>query len=154
MPNMATRVVKATGSITIAGDIYARSTNLTSSTQIPKIIISAAGDIRINCNVSRIDAILISGGTVHTCNGYSSETQNALNSRERSLSQLVINGVIIANTINPARTYGNAIGNQSGTPAEIINYDTSSLIWAHSMAEASESSVMTTVYQHELAPRY
>ena len=154
VPNMATRVVKATGSITIAGDIYARSTSLTSSTQIPKIIISAAGDIRINCNVGRIDAILISGGTVHTCNGYSSETQNALNSRERSLSQLVINGVIIANTINPARTYGNAIGNQSGTPAEIINYDTSSLIWAHSMAEASESSVMTTVYQHELAPRY
>ena len=75
VPNMATRVVKATGSITIAGDIYARSTNLTSSTQIPKIIISAAGDIRINCNVGRIDAILISGGTVHTCNGYSSETQ-------------------------------------------------------------------------------
>ena len=157
VPN-STRIVKANGNIMISNSIAVRGEVIDTATKVPKVVIYAAGDIKIDCSVAQVDAILIAGGTVYTCGSYTaanvtSSTSNA-ELRMRSQKQLVINGIVIADKVELARTYGNAIGNQSGTPAEIVNYDTSSLIWAHSMAEASESSVMTTVYQHELAPRY
>ena len=142
------RVVKATdGTVTISGDIRYYAAGMTSSGQVPKVIIYGK-NINIACGVNRIDAMLIAENQVTTC-----YENPAINSSERA-RRLTINGAVVANKVDLGRTYGNSVGNGSGTPAEIINYDTTSLIWGRFMAGSSESDTMTVTYQHELAPRY
>lgn len=146
-----TRVVKAKNStVTIKGNITYSSGTVTSSGETPKAIIYA-NNINIDCSVNRIDAILVAENTVTTCDGYTGNKN--INSEARA-NQLTINGVIISNNIDLGRTYGNTIGNGSGTPAEVINYDSSTLLWGRFMAGSGESDTMTVTYQHELAPRY
>ena len=165
-----TVVVKAENSIRIDHNIYVVG-NASTLGQVSQVIIYAAGDIKINCGVDRIDAVLISAGTIDTCyNG------GDINSEARS-NQLTINGVVIAKKLTLGRTYGNSMGLANGgyilkkgigaqpdtvrhtvpgseTPAEIINYDASLLLWGEGMASAEESDTFTVTYQHELAPRY
>ena len=52
------------------------------------------------------------------------------------------------------RTYGAGTGKYSGIPAEIINYDSTLVIWARSRADTGETGVLNATYTHELAPRY
>ena len=52
------------------------------------------------------------------------------------------------------RTYGATAGEGSGVPAEIINYDTSTVLWGRDMAAGDSYNGLNSVYQHELAPRY
>ena len=114
------------------------------------MLIYARGDINILCSVSRIDAILISGeGKVNTC----SDDAGGVNSDLRD-NQLIVNGVIIADTLELPRTYGAAYGNNSGTAAEVVNYDTSSILWGSFMSGAAESNTLVTVFTEELSPRY
>ena len=139
------RVVKAGKDVIISGDIkYAADDNLYSAGQIPKVIIYAAHNIYIECGVVQVDAILIAEDGVSTC----------YNGDNLSAKQLKINGTVIANYLEPIRAYGNAMGKYSGTPAEIINYDSSVLSWGRYMAGSGESDTMTVIYVHELAPRY
>lgn len=160
-----TRVVKAAGDVYINGDIMYHDGSYSSSSEIPKVVIYAK-NIYIACNfdrnqVKRIDAALIAEGVIDTC---SDSGDDDVNDRNRSV-QLLITGFAIAKQLKLKRTYGNTMGIGSGTyyqpatlgsetPAEIINYDTSLLIWGNSMASAEESDTMTVTYQHELAPRY
>ncbi|MBQ3348019.1 hypothetical protein IJG90_00640 [Candidatus Saccharibacteria bacterium] len=147
------KVVKINGNVSINGSIkYSEDTVLSSIWQAPKAVIYASGNIYISCNVSQVDAILIAGGTVYTCDTYSG-SDGSSGAGYRS-NQLKINGVVIANKVELGRTYGAAVGDKSGEPAEIFNYDTSGLLWEYSMSSAGESGTMTTVYVHELAPRY
>lgn len=148
-----TRVVKASGTVRITSNITYNNGSYSSMTRIPKAVIYASGDIKIECGVTQVDAILIAGGTVYSC-GDLSATSGDMNAATRSQNQLVVNGAIIADKVEFGRTYGNAVGTQSGTSAEVINYDTSAIVWGRSMADAGESDVLTTVYVHELAPRY
>ncbi|MBR3144011.1 hypothetical protein IKF12_02300 [Candidatus Saccharibacteria bacterium] len=152
-----TNIVKASGNIVISGNIYysGPGSGFTSLSQIPKTVIYANKNIYIACNVSRIDAVLIAGGTIDTC-----YDGGDVNSYARS-NQLLVNGVLIADKLIPGRTYGNTMGIVGGSwnvgsesPAEIINYDSSLLLWSQSMAGAAESDTLTVTYQHELAPRY
>ena len=125
---------------------------------VPKLIIYTEKNINIACNVSRIDAILIAGGTVNTCadeNGDSPE----VNSAERS-QQLMINGAVVAAKLEAKRTYGAGPGVNSGVPAEILNFDPTLYRFGEiqsSNEDAGESFETTTnldtVYQKELAPR-
>ena len=125
---------------------------------VPKLIIYTEKNINIACNVSRIDAILIAGGTVNTCadeNGTSPE----VNSAERS-RQLIINGAVVAAELEAKRTYGAGPGVNSGVPAEILSFDPTLYRFGEVQAsseEAGESFETTTnldtVYQKELAPR-
>ena len=153
-----TRVVRISGNVNINGNIIYSNGGYSSAGLIPKVVIYASGNINIACGVGRVDAMLIAGGTVNTCyNGekYLSDGVYIPNYDASSYAkQLTINGVVVANRIELNRTYGAATGTNSGTPAEIINYDSSSILWGRAMADASESDVMSTVYQHELAPRY
>ncbi len=151
--NNSTRVIKASGEVNINRNIEYNTASMTSMNEVPKVVIYSSSNIHIACGVSRVDAILIAEGTVYSCDSYTTTGGN-INSPARSNSQLVINGVVIANKVEFARTYGNAAGQYSGTPAEVINYDTSSLIWSRSMAGAAESDTLTTVYTRELSPRY
>lgn len=120
---------------------------------VPKAVIYASGNINIACTVGEIDAILIAGGTVSTCSGYSAKDTNTWQDGIRN-NKLRIRGAVVANRIDFGRTYGNTTGLGTKEPAEEINYDTSAILWGRSMADAGESDTLTTVYQHELAPRY
>lgn len=151
-----TYVVRSDGSIHITDDLRyddrVEDHHLSVANMIPKLIIYAKGDINISCSVKRIDAILITDGTLNTCASSSGSTPG-LNDPARS-NKLVINGVIKANKILFNRTYGTASGKNSGVPAEIVNYDTSSILWGRSVVESNDFETINTVYQRELAPRY
>ena len=163
IPNSTTRLVKASGDIEITGNIrYSESDDshkINSAGDIPQVIIYA-NNISIRCDVTQIDAILIAKGAVNTCSGASIDgyingkySLPVLNNPNAS-HPLTIRGVVIADYVYLYRTYGAAVDGYSGTPAETINYDSSSLLWARYMAGASESNTMTEVYRTELAPRY
>lgn len=156
------RVVKAVdGVVTIGDDIVYSDSSVSNAGSLPKVVIYGR-NIDIECNVERIDAILIAEDTINTCsvaNGVprgrsiSRSVSGEVNARGYSV-QLVVNGALIANKINAPRTYGNSVGAGSGNAAEIINYDTSAMIWSRYMAGTSESDTMTVTYMRELAPRY
>lgn len=93
-----------------------------SASFIPKLIIMAK-NIKINCNVSRIDGVLIADDTITTC--ADSDDINA----QKNSRQLKINGAIITGKLVPNRTYGSSYGNYSIIPAEIINFDPSLYLW-------------------------
>ena len=147
IPKGVTHVVRASGDIRIDGNITYQSTNYTTQSEIPKLLIYSEGNITIGCNVDRVDAIVIAEGQVRTCDSYN--VNAAANSR-----QLTVNGMIIADSLVLNRTYGAATSVNSSVPAEIINYDTSAIIWGKGMADANDFETLTTVYQHEIAPRY
>ena len=119
----------------------------TSLEDIPKIIIYAK-NIRINCNVTRIDAVLIADGSINDC----IDSDN-INSKDNS-TQLIINGSVIADKLELKRTYGAATGANSIVPAEIINYDSSLYLWANKQADVTTSGKLTEASTSELAPRY
>lgn len=133
----------------ISGDvIYADNYSLVS--EIPKVIIYSKKNIVIGCGVRRIDAVLIAEGNVYTCD--KEGVNNGVNASKRS-NQLKINGAVIANKMIAGRTYGAATGVNSGTPAEIINYDTSLYLWGSSRSDVTKTGKLKVVYQTELAPR-
>ena len=115
---------------------------------MPKVVIHAK-NITINCDVTRIDALLIADEDVKTCN---SDDEN-----EENKSQLRINGAIIAKRLIANRTYGAGTGANSGDPAEIINFDPSLYLWGMKSSDETslnKSNNIDTVYIRELAPRY
>ena len=91
--------------------------------------------------------MLIAENEVKTCD---SDNINA----ERNSIQLQINGAIIANSIDANRTYGAATGANSIIPAEIVNYDATLYLWGANRASVAESGSLSTVYIHEIAPRF
>lgn len=148
-----THVVKSTKNITIDGDLSYANTTYTSLSEIPKLIIYG-NNIYINCNVRRIDAILIANNTIDTCyNATDKNSAGKLRNDALRSNQLVINGMTISNKLTLGRTYGAAPGNNSDVPGEIINYDSSAVLWSNFVSGAGESGKITTTYRHELAPR-
>ena len=147
IPKGATHIVEANGDVRINGNIVYQNTNYTTSAEIPKLLIYSTGDITVDCDVDRVDAIIVAEGQVSTCD--STDYNSRTNSR-----QLTINGMVIADSLVLNRTYGAATSVNSSVPAEIINYDTSAIIWGNGMADANDFETLTTVYQHEIAPRY
>ncbi len=116
---------------------------------IPKLIIYA-DNINIACNVSRVDAILIANNKIDTCPDSDGDKIN----EQKNNVQLTINGSLTTNTLELNRTYGARVGTESGIPAEIINYDTSIILWSMNQTATDDYAGMTSVYQHEIAPRY
>ncbi len=148
-----THVVKSTKNITINGDLSYANTTYASLSEIPKLIIYG-NNIYINCNVRRIDAILIANNTIDTCyNATDKNSAGKLRNDALRSNQLVINGMTISNKLTLGRTYGAAPGNNSDVPGEIINYDSSAVLWSNFISGAGESGKITTTYRHELAPR-
>lgn len=145
-----TYIVHAEGDVYIQGDIkYTES--YASQEDIPKVIIYSKKNIGIICSVKRIDAVLIAEGFIDTCSGAKPSTEP--NNVDMS-NQLMINGTVITNKIYLKRTYGAGAGRYSSIPAEIINYDSTLVIWARSRADTGETGVLNQTYIHELAPRY
>lgn len=144
----ATKVNIHSGTVQINGDITVPNGTYSTLGQIPKYIIYAkGGDIIIGCNVHQIDAVLIADGNVNTCNN------SDVNSAARS-GQLIINGAVVTGSMTLNRTFGAGPGGKSITPAELINYDSSLYLWAHRMAAAGYSGLLTETASRELPPRY
>ena len=144
-----TKVVRVDGNIKIANDIEYKDRvggNIELN-DVPKVIMYAGGNIEIQCEVKRIDAVLIAEGDIKTCNS------NNVNDSTRSI-QLKINGATISDTLTLGRTYGAATGTNSIIPAEIINYDTSLYLWANKWMDVTETGKLTESTIRELAPRY
>ena len=126
---------------------------------IPKLIIRA-DNININCNVTRIDAVLIAdklqsgsiAGNIDTCANANDNDDRYSNDGQRSV-QLKINGAVIAGSMTAGRTYGAGTGAYSVIPAEIVDYDTSLYLWGSPRADAGGSGKLETVYVQELSPR-
>ncbi|MBR2709852.1 hypothetical protein IKE72_02105 [Candidatus Saccharibacteria bacterium] len=166
----ATQVIHVNGDIRITGDITYLDT-YTRLENIPKLIIYAdGGTIKIDRNVSQVDAILIAD-TVVTCSEESEckipVENEVVTNPYNSERQLRINGTIIAKQVIPNRTYGaghgvgqyNDASANSITPAEIINYDPSLYRWEQYSANQNESTIkpdasLVTTYLKEVAPRY
>ncbi len=142
--------VKNKGDVTISSDLQYTSGPYNALSDIPKLIIYSTGNININCNVGRIDAVLIADGNVDTCPVEKDEDRA---NREYS-NQLIINGAIIAKNLKLNRTYGAAAGVNSIIPAEIVKYDATLYLWGAREAEMAQSGGLTDAYTHELPPRY
>lgn len=155
LPAGANYVVYSKGSVYINGNIAYTNGGYTTPSQVPQLIIITDGSIFIDGNVTRVDAWLIaksndsSKGVIKTC----ADSNGATPQSEASCSkQLRTNGPIVARQLELNRVYGAAPGNNSATPAEIINFAPSTYIFSQS--KASENTSLRTVYSKEVAPRY
>ncbi len=141
------KAIHSNRTITITNDIIYEG-SYSNLLDVPKVVIYAMSDIIIDCNVDRIDALLIANNKVKTCD--SDDIEAKVNS-----NQLVVNGAIIAKNLIANRTYGAATGANSIIPAEIINFDSTLYLWGGSNEEEnSGNSDMDITYIHELSPRY
>ena len=151
-----TEVVTAAGdTITIAGNLTYADESYSTLEQVPKLIVYA-DNINIACDVTRVDAILIANNKIDTCpnsDGTNDEGIARINEAKNN-NQLLVNGIIVTNTLDLNRTYGAATGTNSGIPAEIVNYDASTILWSTSQTATDDYANMTAVYQREIAPRY
>lgn len=145
-----TYLVQSSDTITIKGDLSYGSATYSKLSEVPKLIIYAK-KIKINCDVSRIDAVLIADDNIDTC---PTENKSDINRPENS-NRLQVNGMIISNTLNLNRTYGAATGDYSIIPAEIVNLDTTLYLWSSGDDNAGGGTgKFSESYIHELAPRY
>ena len=159
------KVYQSDETITITGNLqyenasYKYLTNIGGDgNSLPKLMIMAK-NININCNVDRIDGLLIADEVVTTC-----ADSNDINAKANS-KQLKVNGAIIAGKLVANRTYGAGTGDRSIIPAEIINFDVSLYSQANPAPKPdpeepggsesqSKRNYLDTTYVRELAPRY
>ena len=146
-----TWVLRSNNDITISGNInyITPSSGYTTFNGMQKLIIYSKKNIKINCAVTNIDAILIAEKEVNTCYNASNDD----NDWARNV-QLKINGAIIAESMKVGRSFGSGGGVYPAQPAEIINHDTSLILWGRAQADISESNKTYTTYTRELAPRF
>lgn len=143
--------------------------NLNTFRQAPKVVLYARDTIYINCDVTRLDAVLVAGNQVITCNNLDSSNEHGLankikakiNSRDNAKSQLRVNGAIIAKKLYANRTHGAGAGVNSIVPAEIIDFDPTLYLWGGSAgvrggeeSKGATNGNMEVTYIHEVAPRY
>ncbi|MBL1126480.1 hypothetical protein F9856_10160, partial [Streptococcus suis] len=136
--------------LTISGDITSRdpSANQLGVFQLgsfQQTIIIAKGNITISPNVRRIDAWLISGGTIRTCS-----VADGRVSQSTCGEQLRINGPIIAQNLVSRRTAGSSPTNLA-EPAEIYNQRADIYMWAK--AQSLNDARLITTYTRELPIR-
>lgn len=141
------------GTVTIAGNIkYNDDANYRDISEIPQLVI-IANRIEINQDVDTVDAWLIAdgpatssaNGVIRTCNNNASPTSEVCN------KQLRINGPVMARHLELKR---NAVGTgrASDTPAEIINLNASSYLWA--WGQGSTGVRAETTFTTELPPYF
>ncbi len=139
----ANKVIIASGTVTINGNITAPDTTVNSDSDLTQMVIIAR-NINIHQNVKRIDAWLIAPtGTINTCSNQSGNLSTSVCN-----DQLTITGPIEASHLTLRRTFNNA----AGDPAEIMNLRSDSYLWA--LNRSKKNQVWATNYVTELPPRY
>jgi len=139
-------VIIASGTVTINGNIQYADGTLGGIHDIPQVVIIAS-NINITQNVSRVDAWLVTTGTVDTCSDVTTPlTSNKCN------SLLEVNGPVVTNRLVLKRTAGSDTGAASGDPGERFNLRPDAYLWAQ--LQASGNNKAQTVYSRELPPRF
>lgn len=139
-------VIIASGTVTIDNNIQYDDGTLGSIHDIPQVVI-IANNINITDNVSRVDAWLVTTGTIDTCSNVTTTlTSNKCN------QPLEVNGPVITNKLVLKRTAGSDTGAASGDPAERFNLRPDAYLWAQ--LQASGNNKAQTVYSRELPPRF
>jgi hypothetical protein len=121
------------GNVSINGNITYTTTGWTNIASIPNLRIVATGDIYISPDVTQLDGVYIAKGSIYDCSYTEQNFTTAIfgslpkgkyvngtaPANSPCLSQLTVNGSLIAKTVNFQRTSGNI---NTGSPAETINY--------------------------------
>jgi len=156
--------------VTITGNITYANGPYSSIGEIPQLII-IAGNITIADSVTQVDAWLIaSSGTISTCTftsgdpnylsfpafppfpSVSSQGGKKLNLTVNTCNQqLVVNGPVIAQSLDLLRTAGSETGVDSGKPGEVFNLRPDAYLWT--AAHVIETGRLQTTYTTELPPR-
>jgi adhesin HecA-like repeat protein len=144
-------IIRASGTVTISGDIRYTTESLNSISEIPQVVI-IANDIRINDNVTNVDAWLIangSNGRIYTC-GSNNFTQ--ILTSNTCKEKLTINGPVMAKKLYLTRTSGSGTAAASGEPAEVLNLRADAYLWA--IGRSGGQGSVQTINTRELAPRF
>lgn len=139
-------VIVASGTVTIDGNITYTDADLGSLRDIPQVVI-IADNIRIRDNVTRIDAWLVTSGTLNTCYNFSGNLTS-----EKCNAGLEVNGPVVTGRLLLNRTGGSGTGGASGDPAERFNLRPDAYLWAQLQAQGNSKA--QTVYTVELPPRF
>lgn len=142
----------AGGDIKITGNITYPDTIADGNiANLPKLIILADGDITITDNVTRVDAWIITKGTLATCDAPSELT------KEDCKNALQINGPIMANKIGLYRTFGSDLTQVVSrySPAEVFNLRPDQILNTYAPKTSGGSGIdWQTVFEKSLPPRY
>ena len=143
-------VVYSTENLIVSTDLILEPNRTFSQNFTPQIILIAEQDIKIDQNVTHLDAWLVAGGHIDTCtNG----NDTIALSGNVCGNQLTIRGAILASSISFNRTHGgDANQGTTNTPAEIVKYSPATLLF--SAREAERALLPETTYLHKLPVRY
>ena len=144
-------IIRASGTITISGDIRYTTDSLSSISEIPQVVI-IADSIRINDNVTNVDSWLVANGSnghIYTCG--SNDFTQVLTSNTCK-DKLTINGPVMAKKLYLTRTSGSGTGAASGEPAEVLNLRADAYLWA--IGRSGGLGSVQTINTRELAPRF
>lgn len=158
-----TIIIKATGTVTIAGDQLYSNGPYSSISELPQLVI-IADKIVINSGVTNVDAWLVANsgnGIIETCNTGSStyslpdlpiDLRLNINKCNQPLN---VNGPVIAKQLWLRRTFGSGTvaSGTSGVPAETFNLRADTYLWASARAAITGGRAQT-VYTTELPPRF
>lgn len=128
---------------------YDGGRSLSSISQIPQLVIIAR-NIRINENVSNVDAWLIAktagAGNIYTCGTITAPTQSECTNR------LTVNGPVLSNKLYMLRTAGAGAGADAAAPAEVFNLRPDAYLWG--VSQGSGNGRIPTASVKELPPRF
>jgi hypothetical protein len=155
-------VIKATGTVTINGNIQYSNDKILSNDKIPQLIV-IGNRINIDPNVTRVDSWLIAkssgvpgtAGIIDTCvlpGGYDNKTHTAGLTGDNCDKVLTVNGPVMAEKLWLRRTGGSGTGSNSGDPAEVFNLRPDAYLWAQTQVTASRRIQTTNI--KEMAPRF
>ena len=126
-------VIYVDGNVSINDNQTYTTSGWNTVSAIPNLKIIASGDIYISPKVTQLDGTYIATGSIYTCS-YTEQDYTAGNYANLAnvkkyvngtpspcLSNLLVNGSLIAKSIYLQRTYGN-VGAATPTAAETINY--------------------------------
>jgi hypothetical protein len=163
-----TAIVVTEGDVYIAGNIRYADSTYTKAEDIPQTIIVSHGTIRINADVTRIDAWLIASGpevddsdpndhpgTIMTCanDGEAYGTVVDRISSNVCNKKLVINGPIYADKLHLFRTAG-AEASDPKKPAEVFTLPNITYLWSLNYAKEQNHNYALSVFSKDLPPRY
>lgn len=137
------REIVVRGNITIGSNIIASTAQQSVLSKMPHLTIRATGDIIIEAGVTRIDATLVAGGKLQTC-------EVKPTSPAQCNQQLVINGPTKATKYNLYRIYSDS--SDLKKPAEIFRYHPAAIMAPYS--DATTSAMLVVENEVELPARY
>ncbi len=126
--------------VVISDDISYANEDMASADDLPQLVIRAK-NITINGGVTNIDAWLVAGDTIKTCDKTEGLTVSDCS------NQLRVNGPVISKSLVLART-----GGDSTSPAEIFNLRPDAYLWMYNLASGHADYKVD--YVRELPPRY